>query len=64
MPPIVEIFGTLVGIDVDPDDGYGFMVISYEKSNRPALIGTNRILKEWEGRDIYIQVRLMTKGRT
>lgn len=61
MPPIKEIFGTLIGIDMDPDDGYGYILISYEKSNRLALMRIVEDLKEWEDREVYIQFRVMTK---
>lgn len=63
MPPILEIYGTLEEIDLDPDGNTGYILISYSKRNKLALYKTIQELKEWRGRDTYIQLRQMTKSQ-
>ncbi len=61
MPPIHEIYGQLEGVAVEDDASTGYIVIAYNKSNRAAMLSVARELEQLEGRDVYIQVRQMTK---
>lgn len=62
LPPIIKIYGTLEesSLDVGSDDTM-YMIVALSKKNKYALEKIIEELDQWNGEDVYFELRKMLK---